>query len=103
MREKRPPSRLNDQSRVRAITDQVSADLKDEAVVLGLRQGLYYGLDPVGTFVWKELTEPQRVQDVTKSVVGEFSVDEARASADVLSFLQRLLEEGLIEIVEPSP
>jgi hypothetical protein len=78
----------------------VSADLKDEAVVLGLRRGLYYGLDPVGAFIWKQIQKPQRVVDVALKVVGEFSVDEERALPDVLDFLNRLLDEGLVEIVE---
>ena len=94
--------RLQPESWVRAITKQVSADLKDEAVVLGLQKGLYYGLDPVGAYVWKQIQQPQQIEDVTRSVVGEFSVEVDRASGDVLSFLQRLLGEGLIEIVDPT-
>jgi hypothetical protein len=73
---------LRSESRVRATTEQVSADLKDEAVVLGLRRGLYYGLDPVGAYIWKQIQKPNKVADVVRKVVGEFSVDEERALAD---------------------
>jgi hypothetical protein len=93
---------LRSETWVRATTEQVSADLKDEAIVLGMRRGLYYGLDPVGAHVWNQIQEPRRIEDVALNVVGEFSVDEERARADVLSFLNRLLDEGLIEIVERS-
>ena len=33
-------------------TDQVSADLAGEAVILNLESGVYYSLDEVGAYIW---------------------------------------------------
>jgi hypothetical protein len=36
-----------------AADHQVSSQLGDETVILHLEDGVYYGLDPVGTSIWR--------------------------------------------------
>ena len=38
--------------------EQVSADLAGESVVLHLKNGVYYGLDAVGTRIWALINTP---------------------------------------------
>jgi hypothetical protein len=37
---------------VTAVQAQVSCDLGGESVILALKAGIYYGLNPLGTFIW---------------------------------------------------
>jgi hypothetical protein len=46
---------------IKASGDQVSADLENESIVLGLERGMYYGLDDVASVVWGMLGEPRSV------------------------------------------
>ena len=43
-----PGARMDAATRVVAARDQVSVEVDGEAVILGLADGVYYGLDPVG-------------------------------------------------------
>jgi len=90
-------------STVVAVSDQVSADLQGESIVLGLDKGLYYSLDEVGALVWSLLPEPRRVTEIRDRVVAEFDVDEPTCERDVLAFLDQLQTEGLIEVRDGQP
>ena len=81
-----------------ATKDQVFCDLGGEAAILSLASGIYFGLNPVGAFVWSLLQEPTRVERVCDAVMQEYDVDPARCDADVRKLLEDLLEQNLIEV-----
>ena len=76
--------------------DQVSTALGDEAVILGLHDGVYYGLDTVGARVWALLAAPRRVSDLVAAVAAEFDVTTERCERDVLALLEELAAQGLV-------
>lgn len=79
--------------------DQVSTNLSGEAVILGMRDGVYYGLDPVGARIWALVQEPRALESVADALAAEYDVPRARALADLLALTGELLERGLVEIV----
>jgi Coenzyme PQQ synthesis protein D (PqqD) len=81
-----------------AVNDQVSCTLEDEAVVLHLGKGMYYGLNPVGATVWNALQQPKTIAELVTIVTGEFDVEEARCEGDLLTLLGELEDAGLIEV-----
>ncbi len=84
------------QSRVVLSDEQVHTSLGDEAVILGLADGVYYGLDAVGARVWSLLVAPRRVSEIVDAVTEEFDVDRQRCEHDVLALLGELAEHRLI-------
>jgi hypothetical protein len=54
-----------EQSVVAATKDQASYNLGAEAAVLNTKKGIHYGLDLVGTQIWKLLQTPCKVADTT--------------------------------------
>lgn len=77
--------------------DQVSSEVGEEAVILGLSRGRYYGLNEVGLFIWRLLQTPRRLSEICDQVVAAYQVDRERAEADVLELVGRLVEEGLVQ------
>ena len=84
------------QSRVVVSDEQVHTSLGDEAVILGLGDGVYYGLDAVGARVWSLLASPRRVSEIVDAVTEEFDVGRERCERDVLALLGELAERRLI-------
>ncbi len=78
--------------------DQVSSDLDGEAVILNLKTGIYHGLDTVGTRIWKLLQESKPVKDILDTLILEYEVELERCERDLLALLQKLADEGLIEV-----
>jgi hypothetical protein len=81
-----------------AAKGQVSSDLGGEVAILDLERGTYYGLDEVGARIWQLVQDPTVVGEVQAKVVEEYDVEPARAERDVLALLQRLVDEGLVEV-----
>ena len=83
---------------VMAVADQVSCDREGEAAVLNLKTGVYYGLDEVGASVWRMLDEPRRVDELVDALLGEYEVDREECQRDVIALLGELAVRGLVEI-----
>ena len=84
---------------VKQSAEQISCNLNGEIAILNLKTALYFGLDEVGACIWEAMDEPRKVSELCERVLGRFDVGEEQCRADVLVFLRRLNEAGLIEIV----
>jgi Coenzyme PQQ synthesis protein D (PqqD) len=91
-------ARLSRESVVVVAKDQVSSDVGDESVILNMKNGSYYGLDPVGRRVWSMMQTSQRIAELHKAMLEEFDVEPARCERDLMELLEQLLKEGLIEL-----
>lgn len=78
--------------------DLVSADLEKEAVILNLKDGVYYGLDPVGARIWNLLQEPRSVNEIIDILLKEYEVEPQTLNKDLMELLQEMASKGLIEI-----
>ncbi len=85
-----------------ATNNQVSADMAGEALILNLANGQYYGLDPVGSWIWALIQKPHRVADVRDAILQEFEVEPERCAEDLQALLHDLVQHGLIEIGLPA-
>ena len=90
---------FNSDSCVVLSDEQVSTSLGQETVILGMGDGVYYGLDAVGARVWALLATPHRVSELVRAVVGEFDVSWEQCERDVLALLDELSERRLVREV----
>jgi hypothetical protein len=93
---------ISDRSVVVAAKDQVSCDLAGEAAILNIKNGVYYGLDPVGARIWNLVQEPRAVAEIQNAITSEYDVEPERCARDLASLLEKLLAEGLIEVSDGS-
>lgn len=70
----------------------------DEAVILDLAGGTYYGLDPVGARVWQLIGEGRTLGDICEALLGEYDVTREQLERDVLDLADTLLEKKLISL-----
>jgi hypothetical protein len=89
-------STLSLDSAVTRSTEQVSADLSSEVVILGLRDSVYYGADGPGARIWQLLERPIAVQRIVDTLLGEFDVERSQCTDDVLAFVAALEAKGLV-------
>jgi hypothetical protein len=94
------PLPLRPDSVVRTVDSQVSSRLGDEVAILELDQGVYFGLNNTGAFLWNLMQEPVRVNEMHAALVEEFEVDADTAETDLLRVLGELRDAGLIEHVD---
>jgi hypothetical protein len=78
--------------------EQVSCDLGGEVAILNLKNGVYYGLNPIGAKIWNMLQKPAKMNTMRDVILDEYEVEPKQCEHDLLSILQQLISEGLIEI-----
>ncbi len=78
--------------------DALFRELEAEAVLLNVRTGIYYGLNPVGTRAWQLLSEHQRLAGVVDVMLDEFDVERRVLESDLLALGGQLLDSGLCRI-----
>ena len=87
---------------VSAGRDQVSSFLDEEAVILHLKSGIYYGLNPLGARIWELVQESTVVRDVKDTLLQEYVVSADRCQRYLLSLLEELRAARLIEVRDNS-
>jgi hypothetical protein len=80
--------------------DQLSCKLDEEVALLNLKTTLYFGVDEVGTFIWDQLAKPVSIEEICEAVSAKYDVDRPRCQVDVIAFVQKLDEAGLVETSE---
>jgi Coenzyme PQQ synthesis protein D (PqqD) len=85
-------------SRVRINDDVLFQELQGEAVLLNLKSGVYFGLDPVGTRIWQLFSEHELLSDIAKAIVSEYDVVEDRCAEDLAALVADLERHGLVTV-----
>lgn len=86
-------------TRVVASRGQLSAKLSGEAVILGLKDGVYFGLEGSGARIWDLVQQPAALGDVARTLSREFEVTADDAMRDLLALAGDLLNRGLLDVV----
>ena len=80
------------------LTNNISlTQVDDEAVLLNLESGSYYGLNHIGAALLNSLISKQSVQQSCTALADEYAMSEQTIIDDINQLLAQLLEQGLIE------
>ena len=69
-----------------------------QVVALDVVSGLCFGLNSVGSEIWRRIESETVVQDLCRALCEAYDVDHVQCEADVLGLLEDLRSEGMIEI-----
>jgi len=83
--------------KLRIPDDVIFRILGDEAVILNLASGVYFGLDSVGTRMWQLLSEHGSTDKVVEAMLAEFEVEEGKLRNDLDDLIRQLSEKGLVK------
>jgi len=72
--------------------------VEDEAFLLNTRTNRYFLLDEIGARLWKLLKEGQTLKLVYQTLTQEYAVEPTQLARDLLELLEKLQENGLVEI-----
>ena len=69
----------------------------EDVIVLSPAERKAHELNGVGAFLWGCLEQPVSVEELIERVCQEYDVDPGVAATDLNHFLQKLVDQGLIE------
>jgi hypothetical protein len=76
--------------------DVLLQELEEEAVLLNLANGRYYGMDENSFHMYKTLISSGSVQAAYEALSQEYEVEPGRLKADLDNFVAHLFENGLL-------
>jgi hypothetical protein len=68
----------------------------EEAVMMSVSAGRYYGLNAVASRIWELLETPKTIAQLCAQICEEFEVDMQTCEAEVLKFVQDLIDNGIV-------
>lgn len=90
--------------RYQAIKEHLCCELNGEAVILSLKNGKYYGLNPVASRIWELIQTPLSTDEIQNAILREYEVESEMCEQEVSFFLKQMADEELIvEINEKVP
>lgn len=80
------------------IKGNIVSNMGGEKVMLSVKNGKYYNLGEIGGEIWDLIDEKTTVNQLVESVMSIYAVEQSKCEEQVLSFLEHLLDESLIEL-----
>jgi hypothetical protein len=78
--------------------NQLSSELADEAVILNVDSGVYYGLNEVGARIWELVQKPCSFSELHRILIEEYDVPSDACKQDLTKILLDLERANLVEV-----
>ncbi len=92
-------SELSRSSKIVVSKDVVSCDLGGETAMLDMKEGIYYGLNEMGTIIWELIQKPITLKEIVDNILEEYEVDEETCYTDTVELIKEMEKNGLVEII----
>jgi PqqD family protein of HPr-rel-A system len=80
-------------------TNAISGRLNDELVMMDIRKGKYFSLNPVATRIWDLLDQPLTMEELCTRLTDEYDVEPGQCREEVREYLEEMSKLGLV--IEP--
>jgi hypothetical protein len=77
----------------------VCAEVEGESVLLDVDSGMYYGLDEIGTLIWRQLGETADREQIVQAILVDYDATPEQVRLDVGQFIALLIERKLADEV----
>lgn len=78
-------------------SDILAADVGGEVVLMSVSQWHYFGLNAIGSEIWKRLETRQSVADLCAGLAADYEGDAGQIERDVIALLDKLAGRNLLE------
>ncbi|MDF2903815.1 MAG: hypothetical protein K0S25_1453 [Bacillus sp. (in: firmicutes)] len=87
-------------SRVVQSPGNLVSDMDGEKVMLNIENGKYYNLGELGGNIWGLMESEIKIDILIANLLAVYEVEPNECEQQVLSFVNTLYKEGLVQIVE---
>ena len=76
----------------------LAAEVDGEIVMMSIEQGRYFGLDDIGSDIWKRIDPPCSFADLIDRLAADYDADRATIAADVRELLSRMVAHDVVRL-----
>ena len=81
-------------------SDHVHTEVDGEVLMMHIMTGAYFNLDEVGSFIWRQISQPVTVRALCDAIQARYDVDRQTCEKDALLFIEDLLQDGLVTVLQ---
>lgn len=85
-------------SKIVVSKEQVSCNMDEEVVILNIKEGEYFELNPVAARVWEIIQEPRAVNEIMDIIFEEYDVSKEELEKDLYELIHELYAKNLVDI-----
>jgi Coenzyme PQQ synthesis protein D (PqqD) len=74
----------------------LAAEVDGEIVMMSIEQGRYFGLDDIGSAIWKRIEQPCSFATLIDALAADYDADRGTIAADVTALLTRMAEQDVV-------
>ncbi len=72
------------------------AEVDGEIVMMSIEKGRYFGLDDIGSDIWKRIEQPCSFAALVDALAADYDAEHATIKADVTALLTRMAEQDVV-------
>jgi hypothetical protein len=76
----------------------LTAEVDDEVVMMSIEQGRYFGLDDIGSDIWRRIEPPCSFAALIDCLACDYDADRATIVADVQALLDRMAAQDVVRL-----
>jgi hypothetical protein len=89
---------LTDATMISRSPSVLTAEVDGEVVMMSIEQGRYFGLDDIGSDIWKRLEPPCSFADLIDRLAADYEADRATIVADVRAMLASMAKQDVVRL-----
>lgn len=74
----------------------LAAEVDGEIVMMSIAEGRYFGLDDIGSDIWRRLDPPCSFGELVERLAADYDADRETIAADVRVLLLRMAEHDVV-------
>jgi len=78
----------------------IEGEIDNEIVALNIENGTCYGLNRVGSNIWRLLRDPIRISKLCAILETQYEVVSSDCARQVIELLEQMRDEGLIRVLD---
>ncbi|MDQ0975353.1 hypothetical protein QFZ31_005231 [Neobacillus niacini] len=86
-------------SRISQENGNIVSNMDGDKVMMNINKGKYYNLHTIGGEIWDLIEKPIYIQQIIDELLAKYNVERLECTEQVLLFLEKLNDEGLIKIL----
>ena len=93
-----PPLEIDPNAIITKNRSILASQIDTETVMMDVENGLYYGMNQVGSRIWALLDTPHTLFQLEAILFSEFDVAQGECLRDIQEFVSQLIEKKLVRI-----
>src|SRR5580704_14780365 len=92
------PGTIADATIISRSPSVLSAEVDGETVMMSIERGRYFGLDHIGSDIWKRIEPPCSFATLIERLAAEYEADRATIVSDVQNLLVHMAKHDVVRL-----